>query len=229
MQHLVSDIVPVYNGELYLEAALQSILSQDYQSIEIIVVDDGSSDRTAQIARAFKNVRYLYQDNQGQAGAMNAGLLFSSGLFITFLDADDLWVPHNLSTQVSYLLEHSEVDMVLAGRKNFVDPDTKTPLLKTKDLAEEETVNLTLGSMVARRSVFDKIGHFDTMYKNAKDVDWFIRAREGGIKMKTMSEIVLFRRLHDSNRSYETKNRTSEFLRAVKSSIDRKRSHADKK
>ncbi|MBI4573499.1 MAG: glycosyltransferase family 2 protein, partial [candidate division NC10 bacterium] len=106
---LVSVILPVYNGERFLAAAIASILAQDYQPIEVIVVDDGSTDGTAAIARSFQGVRYLYQPNQGPAFARNAGIAVARGAFIAFLDADDLMVPTRLSVQAGYLLAHPEI------------------------------------------------------------------------------------------------------------------------
>src|ERR1700730_8226464 len=88
---LFSVIVPVYNGERFLTAALQSILNQDHKPLELIVIDDGSIDQTAKIANSFSPVRYFYQNNQGVANARNAGLAAARGEFIAFLDADDLW------------------------------------------------------------------------------------------------------------------------------------------
>ena len=96
---LVSVIVPVYNGEHYLSFAIHSILRQDYHPSEVIVVDDGSTDNSANIARSFKEVRYIHQSNQGVAMARNVGIAAARGEFIAFLDADDLWTPNKLSIQ----------------------------------------------------------------------------------------------------------------------------------
>jgi len=91
-ESLISCIVPVFNGERYLPEALQSILSQSYRPLEIIVADDGATDRTAEIAAAFKaRVRYMKQDNAGSAAARNLGIHAASGDLLAFLDADDLW------------------------------------------------------------------------------------------------------------------------------------------
>lgn len=224
---LVSVIVPVYNGEKYLDATLKSILNQDYQPLEIIVVNDGSSDNSGQIAQSYPSIRYLYQLNQGQGAAMNAGLDIATGSLITFLDADDLWVPHNLTQQVNYLLEHPDVDMVLAGIKNFADEDARIPHRNTEDLARDETVTIILGALLAHRRVFKQIGQFDNDYKNAKDFDWFFRAREANINMQITPDVILLRRLHENNRSYATRQRKTDLLRAVKSSIARKRALAN--
>src|ERR1700694_2891614 len=111
---LVSCIVPVYNGERYLRSALESIFAQDYRPLEVIVVDDGSSDKSAVIAQDFKQVRYMHQTNQGVATARNAGLAAARGEFIAFLDQDDLWMSDKLSIQIEHLLKNPEIQYTLA-------------------------------------------------------------------------------------------------------------------
>jgi len=220
---LVSVIIPVYNGECYLAEALDSIFAQDYRPMEVIVVDDGSVDGTADIAKSYKEIRYIYQTNQGQGMAMNAGIMAARGEFIAFLDADDMWPPNKLSVQMDHLLKHPQVGYIIARMQNFLEPGTKRPSRITKDLLLTDYVALSVGTLVVRKPVFERIGNFDKSYGHAKDVDWFVRAKEAGIPMAILPEILLYRRLHSSNRSYRTQARTSEFLRVVKSSIDRKR------
>src|SRR5919112_2696990 len=125
--HLVSVIVPVYNGERYLAAALQSIFEQDYRPFEVIVVDDGSVDDTAKIARSFQQIHYIYQSNQGAAAARNAGVATAQGELIAFLDADDVWVPNKLSVQADYLFRHPEVGYVVARGRHFLESEANFP------------------------------------------------------------------------------------------------------
>lgn len=220
---LVSVIIPVYNGERYLADAIESVLAQTYRPIQLVVVDDGSEDGTAEIARSFREVKYIYQANQGHAAAMNAGIRAARGEFVAFLDADDLWTPNKLSVQIDYLHKHPHVGCVIAKMQNFVEPGTEPPSRITRDLALTEYAALQVGALVARRTVLEQIGAFDTTYDHAKDVDWFVRAREAGIIMAILPEILLHRRLHGANRSYHTQARTLEFMRVLKSSINRKR------
>jgi glycosyltransferase involved in cell wall biosynthesis len=225
---LVSVIVPVCNGERYLGYALQSILDQDYRPLEVIVVDDGSVDSTAPVARSFEDVRYVYQANQGHGAAMNTGIGLAEGEFLAFLDADDLWVPHKLSIQVRYMIEHPETDYVLAQMRNFLEPGTAPPPRITRDLILADYPALQVGVLLARRAVFDTVGLFDNGYAHAKDVDWFVRATEAGARMAILPQVLLHRRLHGSNRSYLSGPRTTEFLVAVKKHIDRHRLDAQK-
>jgi len=220
---LVSAIIPVKDGERFLAEALNSVLEQGYRPLEIIVVDDGSTDGTAEITRSFEEVRYLFQTNQGHAAAMNLGIEKAGGEFLAFLDADDLWEPNKLQRQVAYLLQHPEVDCVIGKTRNFLEPGTHLPARVTKDLLLTDAVLLALGALLARKSVFQVAGVFDVSYPHAKDVDWFIRAREAGLRMAVLPEVLLRRRLHGSNRSFSHEARTAEFMRAVRSTIERRR------
>jgi glycosyltransferase involved in cell wall biosynthesis len=106
---LVSIVVPVYNGERYLREALDSAFAQGYEQCEVVVVDDGSEDGTAQIIRSYDQVQHVRQTNAGQARAKNVGVEAAGGEYITFLDADDVLPPGRVSTQVDYLLQHPSV------------------------------------------------------------------------------------------------------------------------
>lgn len=116
----------MYNGERFLDETIQNVLNQHYRPIEIIVVDDGSSDETATIARDYREIKYSYQSNQGQAAAMNTGLLSAKGKYIFFLDADDLFLPEKLSKHINFLDKHQKVDISMSKAKTL-----KTPLLTT--------------------------------------------------------------------------------------------------
>lgn len=222
-QGLVSVIIAVFNGERFLKDAIDSVINQTYSPTEIIVVDDGSADKTAEIAQLYKEIRYTYQSNQGHPGAMNSGIEAANGEFIAFLDADDMWVPEKLEQEVDFLMNHPEIDYVIAKMKNFSDSDSDQPRPRTKDLLLNEYAGLVLGTMLARRTAFEQVGYFDSSFMYAKDVDWFIRAKEAGTRMGILPETVLLRRLHNSNMSYDIEQRKVDFLRVVKASINRKR------
>ena len=170
---LLSTIVPVFNGEPFLAEALNSIFSQECENMEIIVVDDGSTDGSANVARAYGDrVNYHYQANSGPSAARNSGLRRARGSLITFLDADDLWPPGKLSRALALLAGDPAVDAVI-GRTRF---------LKLRDGSSDSgdfeeilvpRVFLQLGSAVFRRVVFDRIGLFNAELQFSEDVDWF--------------------------------------------------------
>src|SRR3989441_12309052 len=109
----VSVVIPVYNGERYLADAIQSVRDQTYQNFEVIVVDDGSTDGSAEVAQSFgEAIRYVHQANGGVCKARNTGMAVARGGYLAFLDQDDLWLPDKLATQVAYLDSHPEVGAV---------------------------------------------------------------------------------------------------------------------
>src|ERR1051325_4147820 len=126
MQHRVSIIMPAYNAGRYVEEAIRSVVGQSYADWELIVVDDGSTDETANIVRAYtatdNRVRYLHQENGRQGKARNTGVANSTGSLVAFLDADDLWLSEKLELQV-HALQEMEADLVYSAGFVFVEGD----------------------------------------------------------------------------------------------------------
>jgi glycosyltransferase involved in cell wall biosynthesis len=121
---LISVLIPAYNGEPYLADAINSVLAQNYRPIEIIVIDDGSTDGTASIAQSFQDVRYTYQTNGGISVALNHGIELAAGDYFSFLDADDLWTPNKLLRQMQCFEYDAALDMVFGHMQQFYDiPD----------------------------------------------------------------------------------------------------------
>jgi len=125
-QPLISCIVAVFNGERYLKEALDSILAQTYRPLEILVVDDGSTDRTTEIVSEYSDtVRYFWQSNAGPGAARNAGIKLAKGEFIAFLDADDLWHKKKLTRQISSFKARPDLEMCVTHAQNFWVPELK--------------------------------------------------------------------------------------------------------
>jgi glycosyltransferase involved in cell wall biosynthesis len=221
---LVSVIVPVHNGERFLAPALRSILNQDYRPLELIVIDDGSTDQTAQIAASFSKARYFHQSNQGVATGRNAGLAAAQGELIAFLDADDLWEPNKLSLQVGYHLNHPDIDYSFVNLINFLEPGIEKPWWLRDDQLQHGQADYSPVTMLARSSVFQRVGLFDTSFKVGEDTDWFSRAKDAGIKAGFLANVCVRRRIHGGNLSYEKPSiRLHVLAKILKSSIDRKR------
>jgi glycosyltransferase involved in cell wall biosynthesis len=219
-KHLVSVILPVYNGEAYLDAALKTIFDQDYRPLEVIIVDDGSVDRSGEVVRCYEKVRYFYQSNQGVAAARNRGIQLADGEFIAFLDQDDLWQQDKLTQQVNYLSCHPEVDCVISYGRFFIEPGTKPPGWLKADLLESDHPAYFPSALMARKNAFEKVGMFDVGYRMGSDADWFFRARRKGAALAVLPETLLYRRIHHANHSYDSKLASAEILKVVKASVD---------
>src|SRR3989442_14959767 len=125
----VSVVIPVYNGERYLVDAIQSVLDQTYQNFEVIVVDDGSTDGSAAVAKRFgEAIRFVHQANGGVCKARNTGIAAARGGYLAFLDQDDLWLPDKLAVQVAYLDSHPEVGAVYCQCQVMGDAELRSNL-----------------------------------------------------------------------------------------------------
>jgi glycosyltransferase involved in cell wall biosynthesis len=220
---LVSVIVAVSNGACYLAQALESVLSQTYRRIELIVVDDGSVDSSDKIARSHEEVRYISQHNKGLPGARNTGINAAQGELIAFIDQDDLWTPNKLNVQVLYLLENPGVQYVNAWVKLFVEPGSRLRTGYTKDFLGRAHVGRTPGTLVARKSVFDQVGMFSADLSIACDVEWFKRANDYNIPMHIIPEVLLYKRIHNNNLSSDVTTNRRELFSVIRRTIGQRR------
>jgi glycosyltransferase involved in cell wall biosynthesis len=222
---LASVIIPVYNRERYVAQSIESALAQTYRPVELIVVDDGSSDRSGAIARSFEAVRYIHQPNQGVAVARNTAVAAARGEFVSFLDADDVWLPGKLEVQISYLLKHPECDLVFSHVEPFIDSEVTLPSELISQLLTEETFNMI--TLATRKSVFERVGWFDPSYTVGSDFEWVTRARDLGVKMWILPDVLSKRRIHDTNLSYNHEARRASVLKMMRASIGRKGQRRD--
>jgi glycosyltransferase involved in cell wall biosynthesis len=218
---LVSIVVPAFQAEAYLEEALESAFAQDYQRREVILVDDGSTDRTAQIAAAH-GVTVLRQANGGPAAARNAGLARARGAFLAILDSDDIWPMDRLSLQVAHLLEHPEDDMVMGLTEVFVTPGEPRPRHYPR-IAETGPYPGHPSTALVRREVFELVGPFDESLRLSEDLDWLARAGDAGVRIGRLERTVLRYRIHAANTSRQTQAVESATLRMLRASVKRKR------
>jgi glycosyltransferase involved in cell wall biosynthesis len=217
----ISAIVAVFNGEPYLAQALESILKQTRPVDEILVVDDGSTDGTASLARRFERIRYIHQSHSGQAAAINRGIAAARGRFLCFLDADDLWIPEKTAWQIEAFRTDPSLDLVFGYARQFIDPDAKRryELLKEREILKAPLHTAAL----IRRDAFDRIGGFDRRWKIGSIVDWSTRVRDAGLKIRTLEQVVYLRRLHDTNLGTDTAAAQEDYLRVIKTVLDRRR------
>ena len=219
----VSVIVPAFNGERFLAESLRSALAQTLPPLEVIVVDDGSSDGTAEIAESFgEPVRCIRQENRGVAAARNRGLSVTRGEFIAFLDHDDLWPADKLELQVLALRSDPGVDIV-TGRMRVLGGTVPGRAWSAED-EREAPGGAHLPAALIRRSAFDRIGPLDEGVGGASDdLDWVVRARDLGLRTLTLDAVTLLYRWHGGNSSTDIDSAAEGQLAAVKASLDRRR------
>lgn len=237
---LVSVIIAAYNAEQYIEETLDSILNQSHQVLEIIVVDDGSIDRTAEIVKAFHpRVRYAYQENSGScASPRNHGLRIARGKYLTFFDADDIMLPKKIEQQVREMEENPSAVLCVINYCNFTgktrsnDHFSSCPLLTSyiRDLqkasfplnALESThllieENFTIASSpLFRAENVVKQGGFDTSLKACEDFHLIYRVASQG-SMLVMPAIGFERRLHNTNMSADSERMLRNLIRSRQS------------
>lgn len=213
---LVSVVIPLYNGELYIQEAIASILQQTYDHYEIIIVDDGSTDNSYAVLKPYLDrIRYLKQDNQGVSEARNHGIRQSRGELIAFLDADDFFLsPTKLEAEVNCFNQHPALGLIHCGWCQ-VDPEgnkiteercwLKVPHL---NLASWITHKYVLPSaLIVRRNWLDKIGGYNTYLTHSEDVDLVLRLLSLDCPATWLKEIGVAYRQHANNASAQTDKR----------------------
>jgi glycosyltransferase involved in cell wall biosynthesis len=202
---IVSVIIPCYNHARYLGEAIESVLSQDYPHIEIIVIDDGSVDETKKVCDSFPAVQHVYQDNQGLSAARNAGILKSRGDFLVFLDADDWLLAHAIETNLQYLLDDPELAFVSGAYLKVVGEDRKAEEKKVV-VDSQHYLHFLQGNYISmhatvmyRRWSFNEI-KFDPSLKACEDYDIYLRISRV-YKVHHHQKLIAAYRIHNENMS----------------------------
>ncbi|VXD24263.1 glycosyltransferase family 2 protein [Planktothrix paucivesiculata] len=221
---LVSVIIPVYNCEKYLAEAIESVLAQTYQPLEIIVVDDGSTDGSAEIAKRFgTTVQYCFQANSGTAAARNRGIELAKGDFFAFLDADDFWVEDKLTNQMAAFTNNPNLDVVYGQVQQFISPDLAENLKAKLQVSPKLVPGHIPSALLIKRDSFFQVGLFETQWKLAEFASWQVRVTELGLQTMMLPELVAKRRLHETNKGIKQREYQTEYLQILKVSLDRRR------
>lgn len=210
---MVSVIIPVYNDEKYIRESIESVLNQDYESLEVIVVDDGSSDFTPKILQKFnKRITYIRQENRGTAAALNKGIQEANGQFIAWLSSDDLFLPKKIKHQVDRLIESPSLALVYTdwimidshGEEVKVVHCPRPPSERfVIELLKENFVNGS--SVIIRRECFEKVGYFDETLPIDSDGDMWFRMLKNGCRFGHVPIPLIKYRWHSDNLSHRYK------------------------
>ena len=221
---LVSVVIPCYNREKYIEAAIHSVLAQAYRPLEIIVVDDGSGDSSIEIIGRFgSTVTLIRQENAGAAAARNNGVRNSNGAFLGFLDSDDLWTRDKLAKQLEVMTQQTDIDLTFAHAEEFISPELADDVASTIHCRQGAMPARLQSAMLIRRDAFLKVGFFDETLTIGEGVDWLARANDAGIRSVVLPDVLLRRRLHETNIGTTKKNMRKDYARALKAALDRRR------
>lgn len=219
---LVSVIIPVYNGEHFVADAIQSVLTQTYKPVEIIVVDDGSTDGSATVIKQFPAVQYIFQPNGGISAARNRGIAYAQGNLFAFLDADDVWVDEKLALQTAVLAKNRNLDIVFGHVQQFRGQylSSQTPT----------AVKLMPGqipsTMLIKRDAFFRVGLFETNWRMGEFASWYLRSLEQGLQNMMLPDFVAWRRLHHTNNGIQQRESIKDYVHILKASLDRRRAAA---
>ncbi|MFH1413960.1 MAG: glycosyltransferase [Candidatus Omnitrophota bacterium] len=216
----VSVIIPTYNSGRYIEEAVASVLNQTYTNYELLIVDDGSTDNTVELLKKYKGrFRYYYQRNQGIVAARNLALENSTGEFVAFLDADDLWLPEKLGVQMRVMREQPNLAFVYSCVYT-IDESGKT--IRYWDNKDEKIMDfnrlydknfICCSSVLLRRSCLERSGRFDPRVKMSQDWDLWLRLAKN-FNFKFINQFLAKYRIHPSNIStrYEDRIRAIFFI-----------------
>jgi glycosyltransferase involved in cell wall biosynthesis len=226
MNELISCIVASFNCEKYIAEAVSSILDQTYKNIEIIIADGGSTDSTKEVIKKFNyDINFAAQKTLSPAATRNFGVQSSKGNYIAFLDADDLWHPEKLTRQMNCFNADPGIDLCITYAEMFWSGDLKNEKVFFKNHPRTKPIpGYATTTLLARKNVFEKTGEFNNDLWFTDAAEWFIRAKESGLKIYVIEEALTFHRMHRSNLTKrKSEESREEFLALVKSVIDRKK------
>lgn len=222
-------MVPTYNRGQFIRECIDSVLSQDEEGVEVIVVDDGSTDNTCEVVSSYcsNKVKYYWQEHKGIPFARNQCLRLASGKYLAFIDSDDLWKPNKLAKQLEFLEKNTDCMVVFSKYTNFfsenVEKMNEYSEKLNKELGMECKNNYALPTALFRRSLLDLVGYFDEKLNIGEDVEWVMRMKFAGISIDNCIEESLYlRRLHKNNSVFTEKPDTKMMAKMLAAQMRKK-------
>ena len=194
----VAVIIPTYNGAAFLEEAIRSVKRQSFPVREILVVDDASTDNSAEIAENLGCRCIRMPKNHGVAAARNIGITLATSEFVAFLDQDDRWRPNKVFEQVDYMSDHPELQFTLTHLTHFLDCD-EIPTWAREDWFQHPAPGFTPSTLIARKSAFLQLGLFRTDGVSSSDTNWIVRAKHLELPFELLPQALVERRIHNGN------------------------------
>jgi glycosyltransferase involved in cell wall biosynthesis len=223
MPGFVSVVIPVRNGAVYLGEAIESVLAQALPGIEVIVVDNASTDASRSVAESFgAPVLVIDEPQRGAAHARNSGARLARGEYLAFLDADDLWAPGKLARQLNELEARPDLDMVFTYGENFLSPELSETERGQVSFPAGVVPFIMSSAMLARRESFFRAGLLPDL-REGEFIAWYGLALSMGLRSDVIPEALVRRRVHLTN-STRLAPHPGDLLRAARMVLDHKRS-----
>jgi len=215
---LISIIMPAWNAEKYIAESIESVIKQTYQNWELIIVDDGSTDKTAEIVNNFKSdqrIKYFYQPNEKQGKARNLGIKKSTGEYVAFLDADDKWTSDKLSIQMNILSADHMIDLLFSQGYGVEDDLIKDYNVCVKDLWDRRDVSTFIGqnqipilSVLVRKDALTQVNNFSESenIQNVEDYHLWLKLLIHDCKFKSIPDRLFYYRIHQQQATFQNNN-----------------------
>jgi glycosyltransferase involved in cell wall biosynthesis len=223
----ISVIIPVYNGAAYLAEAVESARAQTLAPRRIVLVDDGSTDATPEVAARLQAdgrapaVEYVRQANGGPAAALNRGVAMVADGYVAFLDADDVWLPDKLRLQLDALA--GGADLAFGHVQNFISPELDPKVAATLQCPPDPMPAPIASTMLARVADFRRVGPLNEAIRIGEFLDWYGRATDLGLTVAMPPQVVARRRLHGANHSLSRGDNARDYTSVLKAMLDRRR------
>jgi glycosyltransferase involved in cell wall biosynthesis len=214
---LISIIMPIYNTERYLSESVESVLNQTYSPIELICVNDSSTDNSLNILKSYKEIIIVNNDkNLGAGVSRNKGIEAARGEFIAFIDADDIWLKEKLAAQMKQFQLNPDLDISFTYMKCFISPELSEETKKLRYCPPSPMPGNCAGTMLIKKDSLKKAGGFEARWKVAEFLSWFNNAREHGLIVKILNEVFMHRRIHDANTGITQRSSRMEYLKIAR-------------
>ena len=218
---LITIGIPVYNGAEFLRDTIESAIGQSYRPIQIVVVDDGSTDGSAEIASSFAEVTVLQQSQGGPSSARNRALGIADGELITFIDADDQMTPDGLVSQYRHIVDNPHLECVFGFADTKLEPGTQLPSWLKVPAGYDSVVPFP--SALMRTATLRRVGGFDESVRVGEWFELFTRLREAPFEVAVIPVEVINKRIHDKNLSHQQEAMQAEMFLSLKKRLDRRR------
>lgn len=218
-ENLISVIMPAYNAEKFIADAIQSVVNQSYKNWELIIVDDGSTDNTAKIIKDFaalhNQIKYFYQENGRQGKARNLGIKNSTGSYIAFLDADDLWVAEKLHVQINKFQSSKNIDLIFCNGYQLIEQEVRNFDVTIKSIWNSANFinfvahnQIPILSVLVKKKALLKAGGFSEKIEiqNTEDYHLWLKMLLNNSCFQSIEDRLFYYRIHPNQVTYENKD-----------------------